>query len=331
VVSGGELDETVRSEWSNLQESNCDLVSPCFAPQFTQAVAAVRDDVEVGLVQQGKDVVALFPFQRDKASQGIPVGGIVSDYQGVICRHDFKCDPQELLKGCRLKTWQFDRLLASQTFFRPYHDYCEPSAIIDLSHGYEAYVRERSERGSQQIKRCRYLENRLGREVGPVRFVSHSPDTALLGKVLGWKSEQYLRTGWADLFATRWGRELVERIHSAHEAGFAGMLSLLYAGDRLIAGHLGMRSRTVWHYWFPAYDREYARFSPGLILLLKMAEQAPAEGLRAIDLGTGITLYKQRLMNAAISVAEGSVVTAGWPLIRRTMRRTLKCLLVGER
>src|SRR5678816_1993574 len=97
----------------------------------------------------------------------------------------------------------------------------------------------------------------------------------------------------------RWGRELVERIHSAHEAGFAGMLSLLYADDRLVAGHLGMRSRTVWHYWFPAYDAALAKYSPGLILLLKMAENAQSLGLRAIDLGKGLSQYKERLMNAS--------------------------------
>ena len=30
-------------------------------------------------------------------------------------------------------------------------------------------------------------------------------------------------------------------------------------GERLVAAHLGMRSRTVWHYWFPAYDPAFAK------------------------------------------------------------------------
>jgi CelD/BcsL family acetyltransferase involved in cellulose biosynthesis len=105
------------------------------------------------------------------------------------------------------------------------------------------------------------------------------------------------------------------------------MLSLLYAGKQLVAGHLGMRSRTVWHYWFPAYDRQFAKFSPGLILLLKMAQEAEELGLRCIDLGTGLTLYKRRLMNAAVSVAEGSVERSSCLLLSRSLKRNLKALL----
>src|SRR6266478_2919374 len=105
------------------------------------------------------------------------------------------------------------------------------------------------------------------------------------------------------------------------------MFSLIYTGDKLLAGHLGMRSRTVWHYWFPAYDSQFAKYSPGLLLLLKMAEHAPQIGLRTIDLGTGLTLYKRRLMNASISVAEGSVERPSWLSFLRRARRKAKCLV----
>src|SRR4030095_7972739 len=87
-----------------------------------------------------------------------------------------------------------------------------------------------------------------------------------------------------------------------------------------------MHSRFIWHYWFPAYDPQFARYSPGLILLLKMAEHAPHIGLRTIDLGTGLTLYKRRLMNASISVAEGSVERASLLSFLRGTRRKAKRL-----
>jgi CelD/BcsL family acetyltransferase involved in cellulose biosynthesis len=168
---------------------------------------------------------------------------------------------------------------------------------------------------------------RLELEIGPVHFVSHSTDRDALQQILSWKSRQYRKTGWRDLFALKWGRVLIERIHAAQSGGFAGMLSLLYAGDKLLAGHLGMRSRTVWHYWFPAYDPQFAKYSPGLLLLLKMAEHAPKIGLRTIDLGTGMTLYKRRLMNASVSVAEGSVERPSWLSLVRGMRRKAKRLV----
>ena len=168
---------------------------------------------------------------------------------------------------------------------------------------------------------------RLEREVGPLSFVPHSSDQKLLVQVLSWKSQQYRRSGWRDLFATRWGRSLIEGIHSIQNPAFAGMLSLLFAGKHLVAGHLGMRSSTVWHYWFPAYDRQFAKYSPGLILLLKMVQCAQDLGLQTVDLGTGITLYKKRLMNDSVSVAEGSLERPSCLTLLRRMRRKVKLLI----
>jgi CelD/BcsL family acetyltransferase involved in cellulose biosynthesis len=313
-----------------LQDSNPELENPCFAPEFTQAVAAARNDVAVGIIEEHGQVVAIFPFQRKHGGRGIPVGGTVSDYQGLICPPDFSFDARELLRACGLISWDFDRLLATQKPFKPFHKLCEPSAVLDLSQGYEAYVSDRRAAGTEQIKKCMNLLRRLELEVGPVRFIPHSPERRALAKVLSWKSQQYRKTGWRDLFALKWGRSLVESIQSKQSESFAGMLSLLYAGEKLIAGHMGMRSRSVWHYWFPAYDPIFAKYSPGLILLLKMAEYAPQIGLRKIDLGTGLTLYKRRLMNASVSVAEGSVERPSWLSMVRGARRKAKLLVLGR-
>jgi CelD/BcsL family acetyltransferase involved in cellulose biosynthesis len=332
VIPGAAMDSALLQCWRSLQYSNPALANPCFAPEFTQAVAAARNDVEIAIIQDSGDVVAVFPFQRKAGGRGIPVGGIVSDYQGLICRPGFSCDPKELLKACGLISWDFDRLLATQQPFRPFHKLCEPSALIDLSHGYEAYVAERRAAGTEQIKKCANLMRRLQLEVGPIQFIPHSPDRSALTKVLAWKSQQYRKTGWRDLFAQKWGRSLVEQIHGTQSENFAGMLSLLYAGKNLVAGHIGMRSRSVWHYWFPAYDPQFAKYSPGLLLLLRMAEHAPEIGLRTIDLGTGMTLYKRRLMNASVSVAEGSVERPSWlSFLRRAGRKAKRLVQVRSK
>jgi len=327
LIDGRQLDSEQVATWQRLQHCNAELANPCFAPEFTQAVAAVRKDVEIALIKQGSEVVAIFPFQRSRLSRAVPAGGIVSDYQGCICRQEFSCDHRELLRACGLAAWDFDRLLASQRSFTPHHRLCKPSAQIDLSNGYEAYVAQRRAAGTRQIDRCEYMMRRMERELGPLRFVRHSPDPSILHQILAWKSEQYRRSGWKDLFATEWGRALVERVQELQSPGFAGMLSLLYAGERLVAGHMGMRSNSVWHYWFPAYDRRFGRYSPGLILLLKMAQAAEDLGLRSIDIGTGISLYKKRLMNGSVSVAEGSIELPSCLGTLRLARRKLRALI----
>jgi CelD/BcsL family acetyltransferase involved in cellulose biosynthesis len=324
LVPGGELSDDLVAVWARLQQTNPDLASPYFHAEFTKAVAAVRPDVEVAIIETSGKVGAFFPFQRERGRVGRPVGGIISDYHGLICAQDFRFSPRELLECTHLIAWEFDHLPTSQLSFGPFQSSIEPSPRIDLSWGYDEYVRQRRKAGSEQIKKIFNLARRIEREVGPLRFVAESTDGGSLAAVLRWKSDQYLQSGKADLFAPGWIREVVNRIVSTHSNGCSGALSLLYAGDRLVAGHLGMRSRQVWHYWFPAYDPGAAKYSPGLILLLKMAEHAPEMGVHTIDLGKGMSPYKERLMNSQSFLASGSLELPSWRSFRRKTWRTLR-------
>src|SRR5690348_2737239 len=72
LAPGSQLESEHLEMWRELQDSNPDLASPCFAPEFTQAVAAVREDVEVALVHQHGELAAIFPFQRRRGSRGGP-------------------------------------------------------------------------------------------------------------------------------------------------------------------------------------------------------------------------------------------------------------------
>jgi CelD/BcsL family acetyltransferase involved in cellulose biosynthesis len=327
VIPGRELGRDLVLRWRELQQSNPTLTSPFFAPEFTRAVASVRGDVEVAVVEENGKIEAFFPFQRRSRSLGVPVAGILSDYQGLICQPKFECDPRELLGKCRLAIWDFDHLLASQKCFMPFHRATGQSPQIDLATGYEAYVAERRQAGSEQIKKCSNQMRAIERDFGPLHFIGHSSDATLLQKALAWKSRQYLKSDKQDLFALSWTRPLIERLHATQTEDLAGMLSALYAGGKLIAVHMGMRSRTVLHYWFPSYDEEMARYSPGLLLLLKMAEHAPSVGLRVIDLGKGMSLYKERLMNASVMLGSGSVELPSWVSFRRGVERKLRTLV----
>ena len=331
VVLANHMGTQEIEDWRTLQESNPDLRNPMFAPEFVQAVASVREDVRVAVIRRGSTTVGFFPFQCKGVCRGVPVGGIVSDYHGLVCGPNFKCDVRELLRGCGLVAWDFDRLVGSQKAMVSYYRVSEPSAQIDLSNGFDRYARERQRAGTRQLRYCEYVARRLERDVGPLRFVAHSEQREELEKVLAWKSEQYRSSGWNDLFATTWARGLVETICDVQTPRFAGMLSLLYAGTVLVAGHMGMRSQDIWHYWFPAYDRRFARYSPGMILLWKMAQTAPQLGLRCIDLGTGLSLYKRRLMNASVEVIEGSAETASCLNLVRAGRRFLRGLARSKR
>jgi CelD/BcsL family acetyltransferase involved in cellulose biosynthesis len=309
LVPGQEFSDDLVRVWMGLQQANPDLVSPYFHHEFTNVIAMVQNNVEVAVIESDGKIAAFFPFQRERRGIGGPVGGIISDYHGLICAQDFRFSPSELLKQSHLIAWKFDHLVTSQLSFAPFQRLVEPSPQINISDGYNAYVRERRLEGFQQLKK---KIRRIEEKIGPLRFVADSVDVAALEIVLAWKSLQYRETGNPDLFAPGWIREAMQRIFTTHADGCSGVLSLLYAGDRVVAGHFGMRSRRMWHYWFPSYDPEAVEYSPGLILLLKMAEHAPKIGVPVIDLGKGLSPYKERLMNSSFPLASGSVELPSW-------------------
>lgn len=294
--------------WSNLQRLDAALSSPFLSPDFTLAVAAVRDDVEVGVLAQGSTAVGFFPFQRGRFRVGYPVGGWLNEVQAVIMEPGVAWDSVDLIRGCGLLEWDFTRLVGSQHAFEPFQYRRRTAAFIDLPRGYARYAAERRQAGSGEIPKIDALARKLAREVGPLQFDLHSSDAMLLHTLMKWKLDRYSRHGYVDIFAIPWVRQLLERIHATQTPRFGGLLSVLYAGEELVAVHLGMRSHDVWHYWYPAYNPTFARYSPGLILLLRMAQHASTLGLRRIELGGSDEYpYKQRLMNGSDVLLEGAV------------------------
>lgn len=296
--------------WAALQAADPSVASPFFCPEYAAAVARVREDVQVVIVERGGERVGFFPFQKAAFSVGHPVGGALSDSHGFIMRRGLDWDPRRIVRACGLAEWRFDHLPVTQAPCALHLRRVVQSPIMDLSSGYERYAAERRAAGSEQIPKTSGLLRKLEREHGPARFEFHAPDVRCLQTLMKWKSSQYRASGKLDIFGIPWVAKVVETMHATRGPNFAGVLSVLRLGEQPIAAHLGLRSKTVWHYWFPAYDRAYAHYSPGLILLVKMAEHANSEGLATIDLGLGRALYKQRLMSGSIALAEGSVIAS---------------------
>ena len=305
LVSGRDLAPELVQQWSRLQQAEPSYQSPYFRPEFTQAVAAVRSDVEVAVLEEGGRVRGFFPFQRGPGQVGRPVGGPLSDLHGLISEPDFTANAVELVRGCRLSAWGFTHLPACQSGFEPHCEQTIDSAYMDLSQGFNAYEAGRL-RGSNELRETARKGRQLAKEVGPLRFEFLAKDGRLLSQLLEWKSQQYVSTGVTDVFSFPWTVALLDRLLSEQGEAFGGVLSALYAGDELAAVHFGLRSHGRLHWWFPAYSRALSRFSPGNVLLLEHARQAESIGVRRIDLGK-VCEWKSRFMSGGDPVAEGSV------------------------
>jgi CelD/BcsL family acetyltransferase involved in cellulose biosynthesis len=330
VVPAGSLTADQLDRWSQIRAADPAFSSPFFCPQFTGIVAAVRDDVHVGVLARDGHAFGFFPFHLGRFRTGRPVGWAISDYQGVVAERDEEWDAKDLIRACGLKTWEFDHAIAAQRQLQPFGHTKASSPVIDLSAGFDTYLQERRKAGVHEIAAVWRKMRKLEREHGALRFESSAADPEAMSMLLGWKRQQYLRTGVRDVLAWSWVREVLELARAARDERFGGLLSLLYAGDQLVAAHFGLRSGSVWHYWFPAYDPQFGKYSPGIALLLKMAEHAPLLGLEAIDLGKGDARYKDSLASNAVPLIEGrvelpSVATAAARLrrgTRRLVRRT---------
>jgi CelD/BcsL family acetyltransferase involved in cellulose biosynthesis len=289
---------------SGLQASDPRLASPFFSAGFLALIATLSDRVRVGVVRRGDRIVGIFPFQVVTDGSGEPLGHPTSDFHGIVTAPGTPLDAQGLLRGCGLRSWTFHHLLAHQELFRPYHASMRTSPYLDLRGGLGSYVRGRREAGTRQILQIEASHRKLQAHCGEVRFIPHTDDAAVFARLREWKEDQFRRLGILEKSTPRlWS--LLGALCRTQSEDFAGMLSALYAGDQLIAAHAGMRSATVWHYWYPVYDSRFARYQPGLVLLLEMARHASVAGLTRIDLSAGDELYKARLANGAELVARG--------------------------
>jgi CelD/BcsL family acetyltransferase involved in cellulose biosynthesis len=303
------IDEVER--WRGLQKANPTLGNPFLSPDYTLAVGRARKTARVGVLTDGGEVVGFFPHERRGRLLGTVIGAGISDCQGIIHAPGLELDGRELVRACGLPVWEFDHLIADQVPFAPFHIAQIGSPVMDLSAGYPAYVDERN-RANGAIKTVHRKMRKLAREVGELRFEYQATDERLLRLLMDWKSAQYQRTRVHDRFATPWIVRTVTELFATRSPECTGTLSVLYAGDRPVAAHFGIRSESTLSYWFPAYDPEFSRYSAGLGLLLQMAEAAAESGAEQVDLGRGSTRYKDELKTGELRIAEGRVGVS-WP------------------
>ncbi|MER5178055.1 GNAT family N-acetyltransferase [Streptomyces sp. NPDC002896] len=312
VYRPGELTAADRAAWTALQskahfDGSPELANPFLSPEFAIAVGRCRRGVRVAVVREDGEPVAFFPFQRSATGVGRAVGLGVSDCQGLVHGPGFTWDAQELLRACGLAVWEFDHLVEGQAPFETAASGTFPSPVMDIDQGYEAYLSRLRQQSPKFTRTTLAKERKLGREHEGVRYVHDERDPAALRALMAWKSAQYRRTGRSDRFAHEWINRLVQHLFHSRSESFAGVLSVLYADGRPVAAHFGLRSERVLACWFPAYDPAFAKYSPGLILHLRMAEAAAADGIAYLDLGRGQKEYKDSLKTREISVSEGWV------------------------
>ena len=305
ALSPAELDR-----WESIRGEREDFRSPFFSVAFSKAVQRARGDVSVAVICRGGSIVAFLPFHRI-GRRGYPVGRFFNDAHNLIAPANERITWSWLLNEIGLKTYEFHALAGSDPDEFPHHTCHETirsfrCEIGDDSRGYL----ERLGRQHKTIGRQGQKTRKMAREVGPVQLELDCRSREALQQNIQLKRDQYARTHILDLFQPDWTNRLMEELFDRPDSdrGEArGILSVLRAGDQIVASHYGILEHGLLHYWFPAYDPQYRRYSPGTGLFCSLVKNASAHGIWCVDMGYGEQSYKPKQTDATGSVAKGCI------------------------
>jgi CelD/BcsL family acetyltransferase involved in cellulose biosynthesis len=317
------------SAWSELQRADAALASPFFRPEFVDAVSSQRDDLELVVWERDGEPVGFLPFER-AGRVGKPAGSHVNEFQGAIAKSDVAWSPQRAIEAAGLVAWQFDHVSAAQTSFAPFQHQIAESAYLDLSQGFEHFRGTRDKSSKEHISKTLQKGRKAARELGEVRLESEPANRAALTQLLEWKADQCRRTNLPCMYVHGWVVRLFERFLECQTRDFSGVLLNLYIGDRLAAVQFGFASAGVLHGAVFGYNPELGKYSPGMVLLLRIAQEAETLGLVKFVLGKGDAAYKDGLASGYDHVSEGIVPATGaqaslhhrWYLLKRYLRET---------
>ena len=309
VVRPGDLGPSEASQWARFQKSSPELQNPFFSLTFAQIVGRHQPNSRVAVVEDNGAIQAFLPFDLGPQRIGVPIGDPMNNLQGFI-GSGLPIDARWAVKQAHLRGWRFNSVPVGQRAFAPFHyeGTAVPCPVIDLTKNL-SHISERR-------KARRALEQRFG----TVSLEWNSTQPTHVGQLIEWKSRKYYGT--SQLFSDPTARSIVEELATSHGDECNGIVSVLFAGGRPAAVHLGLLGSRSLAGWFMSYDPELSRFSPGMVLWSPLARAAEERGISQIDLGAGQDAYKFGLYNDSYRVAGGAVWVSGAEAVaRKTFRR----------
>ncbi len=239
-----------------------------------------------------------------------PIGAPFSDYHALVCapagRTQLRLADAEL-QGVRV-TGLVD----------PYGAFGDSlkgvvAHQIDLSAGSEAYLGALWRRSRNRWRNFKRYSRRLEEALGPLRIEAPDLSHPTFESLMSWKRRQLAATGLHDFTTSPWVARLFRRLFETSDAGFGGLVITLYAGERPVAAHFGVRQGDWYHPWIGAYDPDLAAFSPGIVHQVMAAEAAAGLGVRIYDLGPRADHSKSVFANRSSVVGQGLISDGGLP------------------
>ncbi len=283
--------------WSDFLRLNAQWDGPAFQPEFVCGLAHCIPDCKIAILHRGSNIIGYLPFQqlRWRVARTIPL----CDYQAIIGVPDIS-DMREVLRLAGLRSWIFQNLLQVQTPRQATYLSIHFSPRAQLQDGFEAYQAELAAAG----KSARHILNnirRLERSHGPISLNHGIADEAVLSRLLELKAERYITNS---RFPDSVNQTLVY-FHRRTTGPVTGLLSVMRAADKDITYLFSLKFNDLLYYWFPAFEPQYQKYSPGIIMLWLLIQDLKDLNCTKIDFGPGSQSYKEYFANRRIKVVSG--------------------------
>jgi CelD/BcsL family acetyltransferase involved in cellulose biosynthesis len=328
-----QLDGELARLWRQFRDADPVFRSPYFDLRYVRAAGEFAPGAEIAVISRGGVVEGLLAFQR-RGRLIQPVAAPLTDYHGLLARPGAEIDLGAVTAALGARRFRFSGLAGAPA---PRGAATRMAMTADLSAGFDAYL---AGRRSDFLKDKRRRTRRLAEDHGRVTFDLSDDGEEALDFILRLKRDQMRRSGQHDIFSSPWTLSFVNALAARGESDFGLRFASLRAGGRLVAAEMGLQSGGAYHLWFPVYDPQFGRYSPGALMTLETLRVLAEEGVGVVDFGPAGEAYKRDFASPGARVWEGDVTNGGWvEAVRRTadvalhrapgVRRALSS--VGER
>lgn len=294
--------------WKNIQSQNVSLQHAFLSFSFCNTVSTVHPFVRICVIREKSKIVCFFPFQyRDHFHHRFKiaerVAGGMSDYFGLIALPGFVINIKHLCRLCDVNYLYYTHLDQSQIVYGFPAEVPEKGLLIKIGRNSDDYFKKLRKENRKLINDTERRQRRLENDFGGLKFkfnVELSQRNEVLNRLIIMKREQYSRTGVSDSLSSLWKRNLLLELVKLEDEHCKAICSNLFAGTTWVASHFGLQCKSKLHYWFPVYNSELAKYSPGRILTKYVITHAGMQlpGITSIDRGAGMTKAKTDFANA---------------------------------
>src|ERR1019366_2030642 len=308
LVHPGALAPADVAAWRALQAAAPAFASPLLGVDFAQAVGAVRQDARVAVYRRGGRTIGFLAHHRRPGGFARPIGAPFCDYHCLISRRDAALGAAEALQAARLGALRLTGLIDPLDSFGEAVKTRMPAHRIVLAGTSEAYLDALWAGSGNRLKNYRRYRRSLEKAAGAIRVVGDDRDPAAFEALIGWKRDQFVRTGLHDFLAVPWAAALMRGMFADRTPTFGGQMLSLYAGENLVAAHFGARQGGWFHPWISAYDPDFSAHSPGAVHQVEAIGAMTELGLHTYDLGPGEDHWKSQFTNDNGEVGAGLAV-----------------------